>query len=297
VKNPRFAPALVSAPVLALALACGASGSKNAFDDGNGSSGGSSSGDGTSSGGPGLDAGLLGGDVGAPPTDQVAVVYGHSADTLYKLDPNTKAVTVVGDFSGCSSVVDIALDESSKLFGTTSSGLWQIDTQTAACTQIAAGSYPNSLSFVPKGTLDPNAEALVGYVDGDYIRIDTSTGQITNVGSIGNNLRSSGDIVSVKSGPTYLTVKGSNCNDCLIEVDPKTGSMVKNIGSIKHTDVFGLAFWAGTVYGFDNAGDLFQVTINGSQIQTSPITVPNAPSSLSFWGAGSTTSAPVTPTK
>lgn len=229
----------------------------------------------------------------ANPGPEIHEVFGHSATTLYRLDPDTKAVTVVGDFKGCSAVTDIALDESSQLFATTNGGLYKVDKATAQCTEIAKGSYPNSLSFVPKGTVDANAEALVGFVDDEYIRIDTSTGAISKIGSLGGGMRSSGDIVSVKGGASYLTVKSSSCNDCLVEINPKTGSVVKNWGTIAHKDVFGLAFWGGKVYGFGNDGDLFEVTFSASSIKTQPITVTSAPSDLSFWGAGSTTSAPL----
>src|SRR5258706_14049112 len=44
--------------------------------------------------------GEAGGGSGGP-----SEVYGNSADTLYKLDPDTKAVTVVGAFKGCTSVL------------------------------------------------------------------------------------------------------------------------------------------------------------------------------------------------
>ncbi len=247
--------------------------------------------------GPGpSDAGMFVGDVAAPTLE--AVVYGQSADTLYRLDPTTKAVTVVGAFEGCGTVLDIALDSASKMYGTTSDTLWTIDRFTAKCTAIAKGSdYPNSLSFVPKGTLDPNGEALVGYKGSDYVRIDTTTGAVTKIGQIGSGLSSSGDIVSVKGGATYLTVKGTACNsrngDCLIEVDPATGALKNNWGNINHADVFGLAFWAGTVYGFDQLGELFEVSFKDGKVSATDLVIPKAPDGLSFFGAGSTTSAPV----
>jgi hypothetical protein len=235
----------------------------------------------------------FGADIG--PSNRPSEVYGNSPDTLYKLDPDTKAVEVVGTFDGCSQIIDIALDKDSRLFGTTSTTLVSIDRKTAKCSEIARGSYPNSLSFVPAGTLDPSVEALVGYEGDSYVRIDPLTGAKTTVGSIGGGLASSGDIVSVKGGGTYLTVTGVNCKDCLIEVNPATGALVKNWGSVQHAQVFGLAFWAGKVYGFDNAGELFEVTFNGAAIATSAIAIPSKPTDLVFWGAGSTTSAPITP--
>lgn len=241
----------------------------------------------------------------APPSTEdppeVSEVYGHSAGTLYKLDPVTKAVSVVGDFSGCGPVIDIALDEKSTLIAASYQALYTVDKATASCTEIAKGDYPNSLSFVPKGTVDANEEALVGYDNGDYLRIDVKTGDVTKIGSIGGTYVSSGDIVSVKGGKTYLTVKGgSNCtaNDCLIEIDPKTGKMIKNWGSIEHQKVFGLSFWGGKLYGFADSGTVFEVAFGTSQLATTVIPIPQAPAELAFWGAGSSTSAPlVQPTK
>lgn len=226
------------------------------------------------------------------PAPEVAVVYAHSPSVLYKLDPITKAVTTVGSFSGgCSSVIDLAIDENSKGFVTTFDGIYHVDLKTAACTQIATGNYPNSLSFVPKGTLDPNVEALVGYVGSTYVRINPTTGQVSNVGAVKGGYASSGDIVSVKNGGTFLTVTGPNCGDCLLQINPKTGDMVQNYGTVGHSSVFGLAFWAGALYGFDDAGELFEITANGNSIKTTTLPVKKG---LEFWGAGSTTSAPVT---
>ncbi len=242
----------------------------------------------------------------------VSEVFGHSGKTLYRLDPDTKGVTVVGDFSGCNdSVIDIALDEKSQMYGTTFKGLYRIDKGTARCTPIVEApglDFPNSLSFVPKGTLDATAEVLVGYVGDAYVRIDTTTGAIRNVGTLGDgtaatrNLVSSGDVVSVIGGPTYLSVKSTatsgacTATDCLVELDPRTGKIVKNLGALTgHNDVFGLAFWAGKVYGVDKAGKLFEVEPKGASLSLTEITIPQRPSDLSFFGAGSTTSAPVQP--
>jgi hypothetical protein len=237
-----------------------------------------------------------------PPTPSAEVneVFGHSADSLFRLDPRTKDVTLVGPFNGCQSVIDIALDEASTLYAASYDALYTVDKTNAKCTEIATGSYPNSLSFVPKGTVDPNAEALVGYDGSDYVRIDTKTGVKTKIGALGGGLRSSGDIVSVKGGKSYLTVKGTGntCtkNDCLVEIDPSNGKLVKNWGDIEHHNVFGLSFWGGKVYGFDESGALFEVTFGSSSITTTTIPMPTRPPTLSFWGAGSSTSAPLVAT-
>jgi len=228
-----------------------------------------------------------GGAGGALP--EIAEVFGHSANELYRLDPDTKAVTLVGPFNGCSSVIDIALDKDSNIIGTTFGGLYQIDKTNAACTEIALGGFPNSLSFIPAGTLDANVEALVGYNGSQYVRIDPISGGITNIGSLGAGYSSSGDIVSVKDGGTYLTVVGADCaTDCLVEVNPMTGAMIKNWGPVGYTATYGIAFWAGTVYGFSEGGQLFELTFDNDVMTSTLIASPGT----AFWGAGSTTSAP-----
>jgi len=222
-------------------------------------------------------------------------VFGHSRTTLYKLNPTTKDVGIVDTFKNCSNIEDIALDKSSKIYGTNAEGLYSIDKLTAACTLISAGDYPNSLSFVPAGTLDPNAEALVGFLDDQYVRINVSSGEISNIGTPWNNtFVSSGDVVSVKNGPTYLTIKDADpddmvCGDCLVQISPATGAFITKYGSLEYDRVFGAAFWAGSIYGFTNDGELFEIVIENNELTTNPIATPVG---LSFWGAGSTTSAP-----
>jgi hypothetical protein len=230
--------------------------------------------------------------------DPFAEVFGESAENLFRLDPKTKEVTVIGPFSppgegGCFPVIDIAVDKDSNLYVTTYEALFRVDKDTAACTLITTGAFPNSLSFVPAGTVDPAEEALVAYSGSSYVRIDTATGEITTIGDLGPYV-SSGDIVSVKNGKTLVTVKGAECgiHDCLLEIDPTTGAMVKNWGALPYEDVFGLAFWAGTAYGFAQSGELFEISFGVDSVTTTPIPIPNPPEHLYFWGAGSTTSAP-----
>lgn len=261
-------------------------------DGGAGAGGAGGSGGSGGSGGAGGAGGAGGGAADAGPPELVNVVYAHGPSKLYKLDPVTKAVTLLGTFQGCSNVIDLALDENSNAFVTTSTGVYRLDVATVKCTLIATGTYPNSLSFVPKGTLDPAAEALVGYEGANYVRINTSTGAISTIGALTGGYQSSGDIVSVRDGGTFLTVTGNTCGDCLIQVNPTTGNLIKNYGTVNHSKVFGLAYWAGALYGFDNTGKLFQISASGTGISTANITIPNG-TGLQWWGAGSTTSAPV----
>ncbi len=234
-------------------------------------------------------------EAGRPDPSGAGEVFGHSENTLYRVDTVTRSVTPVGVFEGCTYVADIALDESSNIYASTGAELFYVETNTAHCTRIAAGTFPNSLSFVPAGTVEPDREALVGFQGGDYVKIDPQSGAVTKVGEIGSGLQSSGDIVSAKGGKTFVTVKGKDCADCLVEIDPATGTLTKNWGPIGKPDVFGLAFWAGDLYGFTNAGELLLITLTDGTLKMEIIPVTDAP--MKFWGAGSTTSAPVGPVR
>ncbi len=238
-------------------------------------------------------------DVGAPETSgqpgEIAEVFGHSADTLYRLDPETKEVEAVGALTDCTaSIIDIALDADSNMFGAAYGSLWSIDRSSGQCTRIASGDYPTSLSFVPAGTVDADDEALVGFVDDEYIRIDTETGAVTTLGALTDGLRSSGDMVSVDGGSWLTVTDNGACSDfdCIVEIDPFDGSVIQHYGALPYAQVFGLAFWAGRAYGFARDGSLFEIEFGADSVTTTPIAIPGAPAQLEFFGAGSTTSAP-----
>lgn len=295
-----LAPLGPLALTLSLALACSAGSTSSSGTGGTGGSGGDDTAGGNDPGpgggpsGVGGSAGgfaVGGGGVGGGP-EEIAEVFGHSPTQLFRLDPDTKQLTTVGPFNGCSQVIDIALDADSNIVATTFDGLYSVDKTNASCSLIASGNFPNSLSFIPAGTLDPNVEALVGYRFDEYVRIDPATGAISTIGYLGGNgLGSSGDIVSVKGGNTYLTVNGAGCGDCLVQINPSNGSIVQNWGPLGYGSVWGIAFWAGTVYGFNNGGALFEVTFENGVMSTMLV----AQQGAEFWGAGSTTSAPPIP--
>jgi hypothetical protein len=225
-------------------------------------------------------------------------VFANSDHTLYRIDPTTYGISVVGDFAGCNvGIQDIALDAQSNMYATTGSTLWRVDRKTATCLGlvVADPNLPVAISFVPKGTVDPNEEALVGFTWSDYVRVDLNTKSITKLGTLGKGYTLSGDFASVIGGSTYVSVKGNGCNDCLVEIDVKTGAITKEWGSLKHSQVSGLAFWAGKVYGFEVPGYTFEVTLGNMPLSTKDIDFNPRPNISLFNGAGSTTSAPLGP--
>jgi hypothetical protein len=66
-----------------------------------------------------------------------------------------------------------------------------------------------------------------------------------------------------------------------------------NYGTVKHSMVYGIAYWAGNVYGFADNGNLFEITFpDAGGLGITAIPIPHAPLGLEWYGAGSTTAAP-----
>ncbi|MEM6993753.1 MAG: hypothetical protein AAF721_24780 [Myxococcota bacterium] len=225
----------------------------------------------------------------AEPTVE-AVVFAHTSSVLYRLDPDSLAIEEVAPFGGCGSVVDIAVDRDNNIFAS-ASGIYEVDAETAECAQIATGSFGNNLSFVPPGVLHPEREILVTYSGTQYRSLDTETGEITDHGTIPYSV--SGDLVSIKDGPTYVSVNGPSGLDHLLLVDPATGELIFDAGAIaSETSVYGLGYWGGTIYGFSSNGNITEIA---EQDDGTIIATVIEDAGVSFWGAGSSTFAPIVP--
>lgn len=244
-------------------------------------------------------------------------VYAHTADTLYLFDPLIQKLTKIGPFDcmkPTDRMLDIALDRGGIMYGTSDFGFLQIDPLDASCAYIKedlAAGYPNSLTFVPAGTVDPAQEVLVGYQFGlggspatTYVRIDLD-GNITPIGELNDpgaaiKYHSSGDLIAlIRTGKAYLTVKklsegGDEGNDYLAEIDPKTGRIMSILGETAHRDLFGLGQWAGTAYGFSAAGEIIGINLTtGSSTLLHTLTEDGVVGS--WFGAGVTTDSPTKP--
>ena len=244
------------------------------------------------------------------PQLDMTLVYAHSSSVLWAVDPRTNTLRNVGTFSFAAgappdhSMTDVAVDANGGLVGTTSSALYRIDTASAACTLIAMLPIPSGvgsagfvgLTYLPAGTLDPSSEVLVGGAsNGTYWRIDPSTGIATMLGQMrvgSTTYQLSGDFVSVQGAGTFATVRTANASsgspDQLARVNESTGELTL-IGSTGFQQIFGLAYYRNTLYGFTNAGQFISIDImtgRGRMISTP---------AMQFYGAGVTTLAPIAP--
>lgn len=246
------------------------------------------------------DAGPGGGDGGGARADALpppvnAAVYAHSASSLYRVDPNSLQVSLVGPFgwpAANDSMTDIAIDKDGNMTGVSYTRVYSVNKETAECTFLAdlSATTFNGLSYVPPTSPDPNApEILVGAegLTGNVYQIDPATGAQTLLGSYGGGLGSSGDIVSVRGFGTVATVTSpASTNDQLASIDTTTWQATV-IGDTGFDEIWGLGFWGDKVYGFTDSSKFLLIDVTtgaGTEVETSP---------TNWWGAGVTTAAPV----
>jgi hypothetical protein len=249
-------------------------------------------------------------------------IYAHTPTKLYLFEPVTKNLTPVGDFDclGTDKMVDIALDRGGMMFGTAFHKFVSIDPTNAKCTvikDIGAAYYPNSLSFVPVGTIDPTKEVLVGYVQSDnngdiyvdtYVRIDTTNGDLQIIGQEGDlnppgglggkYYDVAGDVIAlindnnkayvIVADDPYTDAGAASTTNHLAEINPKTGTLTKIIGPTNQLNTFGFAYWAGKGYGFSEDGRVTEINMATGAATT----VLQLDGGTAWYGAGVTTDSP-----
>jgi hypothetical protein len=227
----------------------------------------------------------------------VPVVYAHSADELYSINPDTLEVALVGPFAwpggGADQMTDIALDQDGRMVGISFGSVYSIDPETAVCQFLAhlEGSF-NGLSFLEVPGLDGAVEELVAVaLDGTLWTLDPMTGASTQRGSYGGGLGSSGDLVYVRELGAFATVRlvdASSAFDGVARVDPATGAAtLLGNGQSGFSNIWGLAYWGSRLFGFTEGQEFVVI-----EVMTGTATLVET-SSARWWGAGVTTRAPV----
>jgi hypothetical protein len=223
--RPRIGPALLALVLPACAPPSSSGfGSQPSGSGSGGSSSGASSGSASSSSSSGgvfggTDGGSLLGDgaIPPPPADDAGVtvqttIYAHTDDTLYSMDPQTKATTQIGTFAGVGgtstdkAVTDLAVNANGDVYVNTESVVYRAALPSAppgtvTLTRVAALQTSDrfyALAFAPAGALDPANETLVGGDgNGELWAIDTTTGATTDLGHFGNDPSTTGNVFAL----------------------------------------------------------------------------------------------------
>lgn len=267
----------IVAPVV-LCVACGSP--SRGGDDGFGT------GDANGGGGSGSNNGS--GDAGT------VYVYAHTASTLYKVDPDTLAITMIGNFvwpSFSDTMTDLAIDKTGQMIGVSYTSVYRVDPTNAHTTLLSShlqGMF-NGLSFVPADQLGQTGDdVLVGTrnTDGKVFRVDPMTGATTQVGDMGAAFASSGDLVAVAGFGTVQTITG-NGPDKLARLAPQTFAATPIGSDTGFGMIWGVAYWKNKIYGFTSDGAFILID------PTSGAATLVSNTGIGWYGAAVTTLAPV----
>lgn len=249
---------------------------------------------------------------GGGPRGTIFVQTGRALQTY---DPYSKTLRNVGPFNCLPAddfMADIAVDRDSNIYGVTEVDRFvKIDPLTGACSVIRQGTgleYPLLLAFVPRGTLDAANDALVGFDEDTYLRIDLRSGAVTNVGTLNPPDASTpyfaaGDLIFAGANGMFLTAtipgKPGDAGDLFVRFDPKTGRRISLVGTTGYSNLFGLGYWGGRIFAFTTPGEILQIDPRSAQstlvkrLDAGPLR--DGGRDPVFYGAGSTTVAPETP--
>jgi hypothetical protein len=292
---------------------------------GNGGGGGSLSGGGTSDGGS---SGTAGKTLFYVHTD--TTLYSVDPTNVSATPTQIGDFDCIGSGSGKdSAMTDLGVAKDGSLYGVSQSAAYplQITGSTVHCS--ATWPLPSSntnfygLTVAPENTVAAQEVLIAADGTGALWQIDSTSGATTQVGTLGTDPTTSkpwglsGDIVFLANSGSpvgFATVRVKSTDpDTLIQVDvslvkPGTGSAMKAvIGKVSQASgcaaptvgsapaigtgfesMFGIAAYEDKVYGFSHKGDIVQIDNNtGSACLLSSL------SSMTFAGAGVTTSAPV----
>ncbi len=189
--------------------------------------------------------------------EAVTVIYAHTDNELYELDPTTKKVTLVGPFQAegtLGSVTDLAVTKNDEIWVNTTRAIYRVSSLPKAGDPVHldhVADFPGdinvyALAFTPEGALEAGESLIAGDGDGAIHVIDQKTGSARKLGGFGD-VRSgdpapkdarvwtlSGDLVFYKVGNAVKglatlracgvdrnanPIKCDTTNDVLAEVD------------------------------------------------------------------------------
>lgn len=236
-------------------------------------------------------------DPALPGLSSPSLIYAHSAQSLYTLNPLDFTVTLLGDFVWPSNasvsdplMADVAIDEFGVLYGVSFEDIFICHPSTLACSWL--GAVPkrfNGLTFIPKEIMNTANDVLVATTpDGGWHKLSINEDAVSaeTLGNYGIQYASNGDAFSVQGMGTFVTARENGvAHDFLGKVNPLTGTILESLVElVGYENISGLAGWNDKVFVFDGGGTILQVMLSNGFIQIV------AETEIPWWGAGVRTS-------
>ncbi len=191
-----------------------------------------------------------------------AFIYAHTDASLYEIDPDTYAPTLLGNFSGNNTfsqgVTDIGVDLFGDMWAVGFFEIYEVNIATAALTERKFDlgfTEMNAMTFLADGTLLAGAGSQL-------YEVDTTTGQ-ANVTEVLTGYSFAGDMVGLPDGLLYMLMCVGTTPPCatsLVVMDLLTGD-VSEVGPTGQGDMYGVAYYNTNelIYGFNGSGQIFLV--------------------------------------
>ena len=232
-------------------------------------------------------------DTGTPPPDPTKISLSYAAGKdgkVYQFDIVSSTFSVFAS-NGCPSAEETAVMTDGSIFVTSSDNKNLYRVTPGTCTAIKLnGNFPFAFGTAPAGTL-ATTEALVGYTNGDYVRVDPANGNVTTISAgVLGSLRPSGDMTAIGARGFLAAQTGTGngafaCpagGDCIVEVSLVSGAPIKLMTQHVGLGIYGLAHSHGNLLFYANS----QVFPYDPIAQTLGGAIAGWPAGASFSGAG-----------
>jgi hypothetical protein len=225
-----------------------------------------------------------------PPRELMVLV--NTADTVFRVDPETLAITELGKFVFVDTarvpITDMALDRRGRLWGVSFDGVYAIDPatfETRLLAEVPPFTNLNALGIVASEILDrvesPDVLLAAGAYHDRVYEVNPATGAIVQRGIMGGGLESSGDITYAPGvGVVILAKDRGSGTEGIARLERGSLHAVRAPGGIGFTDVVGIApFAKGRLFGVTQLGDVIVIDpVTGAAFQ-------HASHDLVFFGA------------
>jgi hypothetical protein len=187
------------------------------------------------------------------------VLFAHTANDLYQVDPFKKTATRLGTLPG---LLDIDTHPNGTLYGVTARDLFKRE-MFGDWERVGSGLGVNFSQAQVNGLAIDQTGIVYATGGTNLYRVGVATGRAELLGSLGAGNTSSGDCVVNKGNNLYVTVKAGGQHDRLIQAFYNQGGnpavTVREVGSIGFANVYGLTAAWGQLYGLTSNGELITI--------------------------------------
>lgn len=191
---------------------------------------------------------------GVPNNDLECEFFAQTADFLYKVDPFKKTARKLIEVPG---LHDMDTDPRTKaLYGVTPEVLYRYEGDLNTWIEVGRLGL-NNLGDINGLAIDRDGTAFATG-ENKLIRIDLQTGKGTIIGSMANDVISSGDCVINKGNTLFMTAKKRDEDDTLVIINHTDNSAMAQRLPMKtgFSNVYGLTAAWGKLYGLNSFGEL-----------------------------------------